>query len=225
MNYALLLLAGSSNRFHDKTPKQFYLIKNKPLYFYPLKALNNSKNIDEIIILTLKDKIFDVFNFVKDNKLNKVKAVIAGGNSRNESVRFGLEKIKEKATNEDIVLIHDAARAMLTSEDIDIAINETKNKEATTFAIRSYDTLVRASNFQINQYLNRDEIFRIQTPQTFKFDLIYKAYQNKKFTNDDTELVFLLNKKVHLLKGSERLFKVTTKEDIKRMENYICDIR
>jgi len=225
MNYALLLLAGSSNRFHDKTPKQFYLIKNKPLYYYPLKALNESKNIDEIIVLTLKDKIFEVFSFVKENKLNKVKVVISGGNSRNESVRFGLNKIKEKANEDDIVLIHDAARAMLTSNDVDIAINETKKKEATTFAIRSYDTLVKASNYQINQYLNRDEIFRIQTPQTFKFDLIFKAYQNNKFTNDDTELVFLLNKKVHLLKGSERLFKVTTKEDIKKTESYVCDIK
>jgi len=225
MNYALLLLAGSSNRFHDKTPKQFYLIKDKPLFYYPLKALNESKNIDEIVILTLKDKIFEVFSFVKENKLDKVKVVIAGGNSRNESVRFGLNKIKEKANEDDIVLIHDAARAMLTSLDVDIAINETKKKEATTFAIRSYDTLVKASNYQVNQYLNRDEIFRIQTPQTFKFDLIYKAYQNNKFTNDDTELVFLLNKKIHLLKGSERLFKVTTKEDIKKMESYVCDIK
>ncbi len=222
MNFALLLLAGSSNRFKDNTYKQFYLVNNKPLYYYPLKALNDSKEIDQIIVLTLKDKIFDVFNFVKQNNLNKVKAVIGGGNSRNETVKFGLEKIKETANEDDIVLIHDAARALLTSIDVDNAIKETKTKDVTTYALHSYDTLVRAKNFEVVQYLNRDEIFRIQTPQTFKFKLINNAYKNFKHTNDDTELVFLTKHKVHLLKGSERLFKVTTKEDIKKMETYLC---
>lgn len=221
MNYALLLLAGSSKRFKYNTPKQFYLINKKPIYYYPLKALNDSKLIDGIIVLTLEDKVMDVFNFAKANKLNKVKAVIAGGNTRNETVKFGISKLNEYIKDDDIVLIHDAARVLLTSAQIEQAINETIKLGATTFAIHSYDTLVKAKNYQVTSYLERDEIFRIQTPQTFKYKIIKDAYKNFKVTHDDTELVFNNKIPVHLLKGDERLFKVTSFEDIKKLENYL----
>ncbi|MCQ2795599.1 MAG: 2-C-methyl-D-erythritol 4-phosphate cytidylyltransferase [Bacilli bacterium] len=222
MNYALLLLAGNSKRFNNQTPKQFYIMKGKPVYYYPLKALNDSPLIDQIIILTLKDKVVDVFNYTKNNKFNKVKAVISGGVSRNETVKFGLNQIKDVIKDEDIILIHDAARALLDMHTIEIAINETKKKGATTFALHSYDTLVKASsNYEVTSYLERNEIFRLQTPQTFKAKIIMNAYQNKKDTHDDTELVFLNKNKVHLLKGSERLFKITNFDDIKKLESYL----
>lgn len=222
MNYALLLLAGSSKRFNNKTPKQFFIVKGKPVYYYPLKALNDSPLIDQIIILTLEDKVMDVFNYVKNNKFNKVKAVIAGGDTRNMTVNFGLKHIKDNIKDDDIILIHDAARALLDNKTIEIAINETKKKEATTFALHSYDTLVKAApNYEVNAYLERNEIFRLQTPQTFKAKLILEAYRLNKNTHDDTELVFLTKEKVHLLKGSERLFKITSIDDIKKLESYL----
>lgn len=222
MNYALLLLAGSSKRFNNKTPKQFYLVKGKPVYYYPLKALNDSPLIDHIVILTLENKVIDVFNDVKNFKFNKVKAVISGGNTRNETVKFGLNKLKENIQDEDIILIHDASRALLDLHTIEVAINESKKKGATTFALHSYDTLVKASNnYEVVSYLERNEIFRLQTPQTFKAKIIMDAYNHMKETHDDTELVFLNKKKIHLLKGSERLFKITNFDDIKKLESYL----
>ncbi|MCQ2792543.1 MAG: 2-C-methyl-D-erythritol 4-phosphate cytidylyltransferase [Bacilli bacterium] len=221
MNYALLLLAGNSKRFLQNTPKQFYLVKNKPIYFYPLKALNDSPLIDGIIILTLKEKVMDVFNYSKNQHFDKVRVVISGGNSRSETVKFGLSKLKEIAHDDDLVLIHDAARPLLDKTTIEIAIKETMNKGATTFALHSYDTLVKANNYIVASYLNRNEIFRLQTPQTFKFKIINDAYRSFKNSNDDTELVFLKNEKVHLLKGSERLFKITCFDDIKKFESYL----
>lgn len=220
MNYALLLLAGNSKRFNYKIPKQFYLINNHPIYYYPLKTLNDSKDIDGIIILTLSDKILEVFNFAKFNHFNKVKAVIAGGATRNETVKFGLNKLEEYIKDNDIVLIHDAARPLLNTNDIKTAIIKTIQLGATTFALHSYDTLVKAEDYVVNQYIKREEIFRLQTPQTFKYQIIKKAYQNYKITNDDTELVFLNNNKVHLLKGDERLFKITSFADLKKIESY-----
>jgi len=222
MNYAVLLLAGSSTRFLNNIPKQFYKVNDKPIYYYSLKALNDSKDIDGILLITLKDKVMDVYNETKSFKFNKVKAVIAGGNSRNESVRFALTKLKEVLQDDDIVLIHDAARPLLDTKLINYAITETKSKDATTFALRSYDTLVKATNYTITSYLNRNEIFRVQTPQTFKFSLILEAYKSNKFTNDDTELVTNLNKKVYLLKGDPKLFKITSIEDIDKLKSYLC---
>ena len=221
MNYSILLLAGSSTRFLNNIPKQFYRVKDKPIYYYSLKALNNAKDIDGIILVTNKDKVLDVFNEAKQFNFIKVRAVIAGGTSRNESVKLGLDKIKEFANKDDIILIHDAARPSLDEKLINIAINETKKYSATTFAIHSYDTLVKAKNYIITSYLNRNEIFRIQTPQTFKYEVICNAYKNFHLTNDDTELVHALNIPVHLLKGEAKLFKITSFEDIKKLENYL----
>ena len=76
-------------------------------------------------------------------------------------------------------------------------------------------------NYEVNAYLERNEIFRLQTPQTFKAKLILEAYKLNKNTHDDTELVFLNKKKVHLLKGNERLFKITSIDDIKKLESYL----
>lgn len=222
MNFALLLLAGKSTRFDNNLPKQFYIINKKPLYYYPLKALSDSNDIDGIILVTLKEKVMEVYDAVNAFKINKVKAVIAGGNTRNESVKLGLDKLKEYLKPDDIVLIHDAARALLDTNIISTAINETKKKDATTFALRSFDTLVKAKDFIITGYINRNETFRVQTPQTFKYSLILEAYNQHITTNDDTELVSNMNKKVYLLKGDSKLFKVTTFMDIKKLKSYLC---
>ncbi|MCQ2794223.1 MAG: 2-C-methyl-D-erythritol 4-phosphate cytidylyltransferase [Bacilli bacterium] len=219
MNYALLLLAGSSKRFKQKTPKQFYLINGRPLYYYPLKALEASEDIDGIILLTNEDKVMEVYNFTNANHIQKIKAVIAGGASRNDTVKFGLNKLQEFIHDDDIVLIHDAARALLDKETIHTAISETKIKGATTFALRVYDTLVRAyPNYQVKEYVSRLDTFYLQTPQTFKYGLIKEAYQkNNGPTFDDTEIVYRLKKPVHLLKGKEHLFKVTRSEDVNKV--------
>ena len=222
MNYALLLLAGSSKRFNNKTPKQFYLYHKKPLYLYPLIALVRSTKIDDIILITNESRVLEVYGFIKKHRLGKVKAVIAGGKTRNESVRLGLKKLNEFAHDDDLVLIHDAARVLLNDEDIAYAIKETKIKGATSFALRSFDTLIRSfPNYQVKEYIDRMDVFRLQTPQTFKYHLIKEAYMRQngpKF--DDTELVYQIKKPVHLLKGSERLFKITNTDDLIRLEAY-----
>lgn len=222
MNYALLLLAGTSSRFKNKTPKQFYLYHKKPLYLYPLMTLVRSTKIDGVILITNKNHVMDVYQTAKRHHLSKVKAVIQGGNSRNESVRLGLIKLSEFAKDDDLVLIHDAARVLLIDDDIAYALKETKNKGATTFALHSFDTLVRSHpNYQVKEYIDRMDVFRLQTPQTFKFGLIKDAYLKQKgLTFDDTELAFRLKKQVHLLKGNERLFKITNTDDLIRLEAY-----
>lgn len=221
MNYALLLLAGKSTRFNQATPKQFYIVNKKLVYAYSLETLNNAKEIDGIIILTLKEKVLEVFSYAKDHHYQKVQAVIAGGESRNESVKLGILKAKEYLKDDDILLIHDAARPLLTNDKITLAINETKKLGATTFALHSFDTLVKANHYKVTQYLPREEIFRIQTPQTFIFKLIYNAYQHYYPTHDDTELVYNNKHTIHLLKGDERLFKITNFFDIKKLESYL----
>ena len=226
MNYAILLLAGKSTRFiinkNNKIQKQFYIIDDKPLYFYSLNVLNNSKNIDVIIILTIKNKIKIVRKFVKKNNFSKVKSIIAGGNYRSKTVKLGLEELnKMKINNNDIVLIHDAARPLIDDNIIDIAINKTKKFKATIFALNVTDSIIESKNKYVMKYLKRENIFHVQTPQTFIYKYLKKAYQNFKIKNDDSELVFLIKKKIFLLNGYEKLFKITTFDDIKKFNFFL----
>lgn len=227
MNYALLLLAGSATRFKSSVPKQFYLLDKKPLFFYPLNALNESKNIDYIVLVVPENKVTAIKDFVKKHKIKKVLCIIAGGNTRNKSVKNGLEAIKKKAKDSDIILIHDAARPLLDQEIIANAIKETKKKKATTFALRCFDTMVKANNkCEVQEYINREEVFALQTPQTFIYKIIKNAYQKVQKSNDDTELVHHLKHTVYLLEGYEKLFKITSKEDIQKLTSYLkCAIK
>lgn len=222
MNYALLLLAGSSTRFKNSIPKQFFLVNKKPVFFYPLCTLSKSKAINQIVLVVPKNQIVNIKKFVTRNKIIKVKHIIAGGKTRNESVKNGLNAIKNHAKANDIILIHDAARPLLGKEDIALAIKETKKNGATTFAYRCYDTMIKInSKYVIKEYLNRDEVFALQTPQTFKYEIIKEAYKTIQKSNDDTELVHRLHKSVHLLNGSDKLFKITNAQDINKLKSYL----
>ncbi|MBP5301457.1 MAG: 2-C-methyl-D-erythritol 4-phosphate cytidylyltransferase [Bacilli bacterium] len=228
MNYAILLLAGSSNRFKDKTPKQFYKIKNKPLYFYPLEILEKSKKINGIILVVPKNKILEINNFThKHFKNNKIKAIIEGGLTRTESVKNGLNFISKtlKCKKTDLILIHDAARPLIDEKIISKAISKTKIKKATIFAIKNNDTVVKTIDKKIKKYLDRENIFFIQTPQTFCFNVINNAYKNINIktvkNSDDSELVFKKNINIVLLEGDKKLFKITYKNDIKILKQLL----
>ena len=215
--FVILLCAGSSSRFGGETKKQFYLIKNKPLLSYSLSTFNDSKRIDEIVVVTAKEDIEKVKEIVK--QFNKVKCVIAGGESRQESVRLGLEQIHENG----FVLVHDAARPLVDGEIISSLLDALKDADAATPAIKVVDTIVRAEDNELSSYEDRDHLFRVQTPQAFKIETLKKAHEQflGKNATDDSQLIKLLGLKVAIVLGKEKLRKVTTLEDTHAIEAYI----
>lgn len=216
MNIAILLLAGSSTRIKNiSVPKQLYLINDKPLFIYSASTLNNSPFIDEIILVTSKECLSSVNNYVKEYNLNKVKGVILGGESRQESVRLSLEYLKERNIDEnDILLIHDSARVLLSEDIIKNNILLCKKYHAVTTAINIEDTIIDDES----NYYDRNKIYRLQTPQTFEFNLIYQAHkiakENGVIVNDDSQLMDLVNQEVCYAQGNKLNFKVTTDEDL-----------
>lgn len=227
MNIALILAAGSGSRIHSEVPKQFIKIKDKPLFMYPTLIFNNNPNIDKIIIVTSEPHIEEVKKEILKYNTNKVIAVVKGGKTRKESTYFGLLKLKELNINDnDIVLIHDAARAMINDQIINQNILACEKYSAVCTAIPAADTIVMSSNGKyITNLLNRDELYINQTPQTFKFDLIFKAHQNAlnkdEIYTDDANLVFQLNHQIHFVEGSKNNFKITTDFDLEVFKNLI----
>lgn len=217
--FAIVLSAGNSTRFGGETKKQFFELHNKPVLFYSINAFNKSKHIDEIIVVTNKNDIEYVKELIFKYNFTKVKTIVAGGEYRQESVKNGLDQIKE----DGYVLIHDSARPLVDDEIIQDLINALKDYDGAVPALNVVDTIVRSENGQLNSFENRENLFLIQTPQAFRLSVIKEAH--KKFVGlnatDDSRLLVQMNKKVKLIKGKEKLRKITRLEDTNAIKAYI----
>ena len=218
--FVIVLSAGSSTRFLSEEKKQFYSIKNRPVLFYSLNAFEKSKLVDEVVLVTAKEDIEKVQSLVKEFKFKKVAKIVEGGSCRQESVKNGLDAIEE---NEGYVLIHDSARPIVTEEVISSLVNALKKYDGAAPAIKIIDTVIKVDNNELSSYEDRDKLYRIQTPQAFRLDVIKEAhvkFVGQAFT-DDTQLVKLLEKKVGIVEGHNYLTKITTLEDTHAIEAYI----
>lgn len=222
MNVALIMAAGSGTRMNNETPKQFIEVKGQPLLWWTLKAFNDSKNIDAIFVVTNKS----YFNKVDELSVDFEKVIgnIEGGSTRQESVFNGLKYISKNGfLADDIVLIHDGARPLVSEDIIFNNIEGCKKFDAVDTVVPANDSIIRSLDAStITQSENRKELFQNQTPQTFKLGLILEAYNKlsgelEKYT-DDCQIAIKNGCKIHLVEGSKLNFKVTTKEDLELLE-------
>ena len=222
MNIALILAAGSGSRMGNADkPKQFLPIYGKPLMIHTIEAFEAHDEVEAIVIVTNDIYIDQVKVWCKQYDLGKVKAVVAGGDSRQISVYNGLTAVKAIAKgDDDIILIHDAARPLISSKIISDNIKACEKFDAVDTVIKASDTIIRSVDEKvISDIPNRSELYQGQTPQTFKLSLILEAHEKAKSglvpnVTDDAKLVLSLGKKVHLVEGSKQNFKITTFDDL-----------
>lgn len=119
MNIALLTAAGSGTRMHQDIPKQFIHVDNKPVIVYTMEAFQNHPSIDAIIVVTLESWSAVLWAYAKQFNITKLRWVVPGGETGQESIKNGLETIKKELPNEDVVvMVHDGNRPLVTSEVI-----------------------------------------------------------------------------------------------------------
>jgi 2-C-methyl-D-erythritol 4-phosphate cytidylyltransferase len=215
-NVAIILAAGKGKRMGANINKQFLTIKDKPILYYTLNSFSQCGKIDEIFIVASEDEIgYCEKDIVEKYEFKKVKAVVKGGRERQHSVLNGLKAI----TNCDIVLIHDGARPFVTNEIIESGIEYAKRYKAAACGVSPKDTIKVKNEFNFSkETLNRDELFLVQTPQCFDYNLILQCHENvnKEQLNvtDDTSVVEKYNFEVYLYQGSYNNIKITTPEDL-----------
>ena len=222
MNIALILAAGSGTRMgNTNKPKQFLSIYNKPLIVHTIEAFEMHDDIDMILIVTNDTYIDDVKIWCKQYDLTKVQYIVAGGSSRQESVYNGIKKLEKIGTkDDDIILIHDAARPLISQTIITDNIESCKKYHAVDTVIPSSDTIIRSIDKEtICEIQKRSEQYQGQTPQSFTFKVINDAHEyaksiNNTETTDDCRLVLNMGKEVHLVNGSKLNFKITTFDDL-----------
>ena len=222
MNIALILAAGTGSRMGNADkPKQFLPIYGKPLMIHTIEAFEMHDDIDKIVVVTSEGYDDQVKVWCKQYDLGKVKAVAIGSDSRQGSVYNGLQAVKALgAKDDDIIVIHDAARPLISQNIITNNIEACKKYDAVDTVIKASDTIVASSDAErITNIPNRSELYQGQTPQTFKFALISEAHEKAKAgqipnVTDDTKLVISMGKEVHLVEGSKQNFKITTFDDL-----------
>ena len=207
---AIILAGGSSRRMNLKVPKQLAKIGNKPLLAYTLDTFERCKAIDSIILVVHKKIILQCRNLIKKYGYKKIKQLVIGGRTRQKSVFNALCKIRDC----DYVIIHDGVRPFITQKIISRIIKAVKNSGALTCAVKATDTIVEAKEGFIDCFLCRNTLWHIQTPQAFKFDLIFQAHREarlKKIFNstDDARLVLKVGNKIKVIKGSRKNVKIT----------------
>ncbi len=219
MTCAFLLLAGSSQRFGGNTPKQFIKVQNKYLFEFCLDTFDSLKEIEKIYLVCDKTHLDFLNNFVKSKNYKHEILVILGGQTRQESVYNSLKTLQNSTIFCDCVLFHDACRPLVRRHEILNLLNELKIYDGASLAVPVYDSVCKEDNKIILSSLDRKNLAKLQTPQGFKFDIIYSAHERAikngelNFT-DDTSLLTKLGSKVKLVEGSVFNFKITTSEDL-----------
>ena len=207
----------------NATPKQYLKVSGKEIIVYTLQTFQKNKLIDKIIIAAEPGYFNLLIKLVKKYKLNKVKLIIEGGETRQKSVYNAV--LSSNASDNDLVVVHDAARALLPNDILTNAVNSAKQKGNALVCIKAKDTLIKGRD-TVKEYLNREEVFYVQTPQIFKYRDLQKALSKAQRENfigtDESMLVKKIGNKVNIVEGSVFNFKITTKEDVelfKRLKN------
>jgi 2-C-methyl-D-erythritol 4-phosphate cytidylyltransferase len=214
---AIIVAGGKGKRMGQSINKQFIKIGDMEILARTLEVFQNTAEIDEIVVVCAEDEIdFCRENIVERYGYGKVARLVPGGLERQNSVLNGLRSC---STDTDIVVIHDGARPFVASDIIRESIKCADHCGACTAAVPVKDTIkvVDKDGFSIDTP-DRSTLYAVQTPQTFKYDIIMEAHNRALKMNiigtDDTMLVENMGLKVKIISGSYLNIKLTTQEDL-----------
>jgi 2-C-methyl-D-erythritol 4-phosphate cytidylyltransferase len=219
-NIVIIPAAGSGSRFGNKTPKQFLKLPphNIEVISYTIKKFQEINSISEIIIATSADNFKKIKKIISENKFSKVIRIVEGGDTRHQSVFNALLSLK--CGKDDRIIIHDAVRPFITKKKIKEIINLSLKYPELVPGLKVNDTIKKIDDKNyINESLKRENIWRIQTPQIFRYEILVKSFEHAhktKFTGtDESSIVTNAGYKVKIIEGEVSNLKITTKEDLK----------
>ncbi len=220
-NIALLTAAGKGTRTHQDIPKQFIHVNNKPIIIYTLEVFQNHPNVDEICVVILKGWEDILWAYAKQFCITKLKYVVCGGETGQESIKNGLFEIyKDHNKANDVVIVHDGNRPMVNNEIISDSLAVYAQKGSAVAVIPCTEVVYVSENpFSAQTSIPREKLWRTQTPHTYRIQELVEAHltaEKKGISNlaASCSLMECLGKNIYFSKGSEKNLKITTAEDI-----------
>lgn len=221
MIIALLTAAGHGTRMEQDIPKQFMHVEDKPIIVHTMEAFQKHPSIDAIVVVTLPSWIEVLKAYAKQFNITKLRWIVAGGSTGQESIHNGLIAIKDDMKPEDVVMIHDGNRCMVSDEIISDSIATFKQHGSAVTAIPCVEAVFRSSDDGESSTVSipREQLYRTQTPHTYTLDkLLWAHSEAEKRGIENTAatctLMQELGETIYFSKGSEENLKITTVDDL-----------
>ncbi len=222
MNIAVILAGGSGSRVGGALPKQFLQVDGREIIAYTIEAFECNTHIDEIAIVCRAEYVEQMREIVARNHFGKVTKILEGGKERYDS---SLAAINAYSAPDDVLLLHDGVRPLVSQRIIDDCVAAMEEYKAVGVAVKSTDTIVQVDEHEcIVATPARSCLRNMQTPQCFRLEVIRKAYEKALcdphfVTTDDCGVVvrYLPEVPVYIVEGETTNIKVTYKEDLELM--------
>ena len=231
MNIAVILAGGQGNRMGLEIPKQFYSVHGKPILIYTLEEFQRHPQIDAIEVVCIDGWIDAVDSFAKQYGITKLKWIVPGGDTCQESIRNGVYHLEGKAGAGDTVVIHDGIRPLVEPSVLTDVIGKCQKYGNAVTALPYYEQifLVDEDDESVTtRYIPRERLRRVSTPQAYQFALLDQKYHEafekgigihgSSYTNT---MMVELGVTLHFAAGSEKNIKLTTREDLELFKAYL----
>jgi 2-C-methyl-D-erythritol 4-phosphate cytidylyltransferase len=215
MNFAIVVAAGRGSRAGAGQSKQFREISGIPIIIHTLSRFERCETIDGSVVVLPRGEQEAFAALAGRYGLRKVLSAVPGGETRAESVWRGLEALRNLSV--EVVAVHDGVRPFVTPGEIDRTVREAEASGAAVLAVPVVDTIKEAEGGRVLRTLERSRLWRAQTPQCFRHDLLRRAYEQSLpdglDATDDSALVERLGAAVSIVEGGEHNIKITTPQD------------
>ncbi len=219
--YVIIVASGVGKRMGENIPKQFIVLKDKPILLLTLENVYKSSSEYNIIVVINKEHLHFWQDIIREYKVSIPHKVVYGGSERFFSVKNAIDSIEEQ--EDCLVAIHDGVRPLIDKEMLDRCFCLTEEKGSAVCSVKCVDSVRIINEKEENHTCKRDNIRLIQTPQCFLLSKLRKAYQqeySKDFT-DDASVVEHLGERIFLCEGDRKNIKITTPEDLTIAESLL----
>lgn len=230
MNVALILSGGIGTRLCADIPKQYMEVDGKPILSFCIEQLSAHHGIDAIQIVAAVQWRDKILNWLETSDVKqKFKGFSAPGENRQLSIYHGLEDIVKYAREDDKILIHDAARPILSEKMISSCLDAIAGHDGVMPVLPMKDTVYFSEDGKVvSKLLERKNVFAGQAPEVFRLGVYYRA--NRRLlpdkilkVNGSTEPAILAGLDIEMISGDERNFKITTQEDLRKFQQLITE--
>ena len=231
MNYALIIAGGSGNRMGQDIHKQFINVYDKPVLIYTLESFQRHPMIDAIEVVCLDGWHEVLWAYARQFNITKLQWVVSGGNSAQESIRNGVYDLEGKASDEDIIIIHDGIRPLVDDTVLSDVIQKAIQfgNGVTSLPYNEQIFIVNPEDeTTTKRYIPRETLRRVSTPQAYQFKKLDEAYHKafeqgigihgSQYTNT---MMVELGETLHFAAGSDKNIKLTTKDDLEMFKGYM----
>jgi 2-C-methyl-D-erythritol 4-phosphate cytidylyltransferase len=223
MNTAIIAAAGIGSRMASDRPKQFLQLAGTPIIFHTLKRFEECDSIHEVVVVLPASESANFLSLTGKFGLRKLVKVVPGGSTRADSVKRGLLAIRSATA--EIVAVHDGVRPFVTVAEIEQTIASAKTHGAAILVAPATDTIKEVNGESVLRTLDRTRLRHALTPQSFRYDLLRRAYENVDVNDpsltDESSLIERLGEPVAIVEGSARNLKITTKDDLALAESIL----